>query len=175
MHEGAHAYILQNADKRIVFVIPYQERYTLIGTTDVAVEAFEQPEISGDEIDYLLELANTYLAQPLARSDVVWSYSGVRPLYDDGASDPSSITRDYVFKLDTADGARRGRAVDLRRQDHDLSEARRARARRVDAVPAADAAALDGSARCFPEAICRTARRPGARSSSGAFRSCRRA
>jgi glycerol-3-phosphate dehydrogenase len=101
VHEGAHAYILQNADKRIVFVIPYQERYTLIGTTDVAVETFERPEISGDEIDYLLELSNTYLAQPLARVDVLWTYSGVRPLYDDGASDPSSITRDYVFKLDT--------------------------------------------------------------------------
>ena len=104
VHEGAHAYILQNADKRIVFVIPYQDRYTLIGTTDVPVEAFERPEISGDEIDYLLELANTYLARPLARGDVVWSYSGVRPLYDDGASDPSSITRDYVFKLDADDG-----------------------------------------------------------------------
>ena len=101
VHEGAHAYILQNADKRIVFVIPYQERYTLIGTTDVAVETFERPEISGDEIDYLLELSNTYLAQPLARVDVVWTYSGVRPLYDDGAADLSSITRDYVFKLDT--------------------------------------------------------------------------
>ena len=101
VHEGAHAYILQNADKRIVFVIPYQERYTLIGTTDVAVETFERPEISGDEIDYLLELSNTYLARPLARVDVLWTYSGVRPLYDDGASDPSSITRDYVFKLDT--------------------------------------------------------------------------
>ena len=68
VHEGAHAYILQNADKRIVFVIPYQERYTLIGTTDIPVDAFEQPAISGDEIDYLLELANTYLAQPLAAS-----------------------------------------------------------------------------------------------------------
>jgi glycerol-3-phosphate dehydrogenase len=103
VHEGAHAYILQNADKRIVFVIPYQERYTLIGTTDVPVDAFEQPEISRDEVDYLLELANTYLVRPLARADVVWTFSGVRPLYDDGASDPSSITRDYVFKLDRGD------------------------------------------------------------------------
>ncbi len=103
VHEGAHAYILQNADKRIVFVIPYQERYTLIGTTDIPVDDFRQPEISVDEVDYLLELANTYLARPLARADVVWTYSGVRPLYDDGASDPSSITRDYVFKLDRGD------------------------------------------------------------------------
>ena len=105
VHEGEHAYILQNADKRIVFVIPYQDRYTLIGTTDVPVKTFERPEISREEIDYLLALANTYLAQPLSRSDVVWTFSGVRPLYDDGASDPSSITRDYVFKLDTAQGA----------------------------------------------------------------------
>jgi len=104
VHEGEHAYILQNADKRIVFVIPYQDRYTLIGTTDVPVEAFERPEISREEIDYLLALANTYLAQPLSRSDVVWTFSGIRPLYDDGASDPSAITRDYVFKLDTGEG-----------------------------------------------------------------------
>jgi glycerol-3-phosphate dehydrogenase len=109
VHDGAHAYILQNADKRIVFVIPYQDRYTLIGTTDVAVDAYENPAISDEEIDYLLDLANTYLAQPLARSDVLWTYSGVRPLYDDGSSDPSSVTRDYVFKLDTDDG--RGAAV----------------------------------------------------------------
>ncbi len=105
VHDGEHAYILQNADKRIVFVIPYQDRYTLIGTTDVAVDAYEQPQISDDEIDYLLELANTYLARTLGRGDVVWTFSGVRPLYDDGASDPSAITRDYVFKLDTEDGA----------------------------------------------------------------------
>ena len=104
VHAGEHAYILQNSDKRIVFVIPYQDRYTLIGTTDIPVETFERPEISKDEIDYLLELANTYLAQPLARGDVVWTYSGIRPLYDDGASDPSAITRDYVFKLDTGEG-----------------------------------------------------------------------
>ena len=104
VHEGDHAYILQNADKRIVFIIPYQGRYSLIGTTDVAVEAFEAPEITEDETDYLLRLANTYLARPLERSDIVWSYSGVRPLYDNGTSDPSAITRDYVFKLDTGDG-----------------------------------------------------------------------
>ena len=69
-----------------------------------AGDEFEQPEISRDEIDYLLELANTYLAQPLARGDVVWTFTGIRPLYDDGPSDPSAITRDYVLKLDTGDG-----------------------------------------------------------------------
>jgi glycerol-3-phosphate dehydrogenase len=106
VHDGAHAYILQNADKRIVFVIPYQDRYSLIGTTDVPVDSYERPEITSAEIDYLLRLANSYLARAIVREDVVWSYSGVRPLYDDGASDPSAITRDYVFTLDT--GAGRG-------------------------------------------------------------------
>jgi glycerol-3-phosphate dehydrogenase len=101
VHAGDHAYILQNADKRIVFVIPYQDHYSLIGTTDVPVDAYERPEITPEEIDYLLRLANTYLARPLSPEDVVWTFAGVRPLYDDGSSDPSAITRDYVFKLDT--------------------------------------------------------------------------
>jgi glycerol-3-phosphate dehydrogenase len=105
VHAEDHAYILQNADKRIVFVIPYRGQYSLIGTTDVAVTEYEHPRISDDEVEYLLALANAYLARPLAKRDVVWSYSGVRPLYDDGESDPSSITRDYVLKLDAgADG-----------------------------------------------------------------------
>jgi glycerol-3-phosphate dehydrogenase len=103
VHAEDHAYLLQNADKRIVFVIPYQDKYSLIGTTDAPAENFEKPEISEKEIDYLLKLANTYLAKPLTRADVVSTFSGVRPLYDDGASDPSAITRDYVFKLDTGD------------------------------------------------------------------------
>jgi len=103
VHSEPHAYILQNADKRIVFVIPYQDRYSLIGTTDVAVERYDDPQITSDEIDYLLALANGYLAKPLARDDIVWTYSGVRPLYDDGSSDPSAITRDYVLKVDALD------------------------------------------------------------------------
>ncbi|MEP7060797.1 MAG: glycerol-3-phosphate dehydrogenase [Betaproteobacteria bacterium] len=100
VHPEEHAYILQNADNRIVFVIPYQQKYSLIGTTDVTVQESADPRISEDEIDYLLALVNGYLAAPLARSDIVWTYSGVRPLYDDGASDPSAVTRDYVLKLD---------------------------------------------------------------------------
>jgi glycerol-3-phosphate dehydrogenase len=101
VHEGDHAYLLQSADKRIVFVIPFLGRYSLIGTTDAPVDEFEHPTISQQEIDYLLALANMYLAKPLSRADIVWTYSGVRPLYDDGKSDPSAITRDYVLKLDT--------------------------------------------------------------------------
>ena len=105
VHAEQHAYILQNADNRIGFVIPYENRYSLIGTTDVAVEAYDDPHIADDEIDYLLNLVNGYLARPLARRDVVWSYSGVRPLYDDGSTDPSAITRDYVLKIDAEHGS----------------------------------------------------------------------
>ena len=104
VHTEAHAYILQNADHRIVFVIPYQGRYSLIGTTDIPVDAFEHPHITQDETQYLLDLANAYLEKPLSHSDVVWTYSGVRPLYDDGASDPSAVTRDYVLKVDALPG-----------------------------------------------------------------------
>jgi glycerol-3-phosphate dehydrogenase len=104
VHAEAHAYILQNADNRIVFVIPYQDRYSLIGTTDVPVESFDHPHISDEETEYLLALANAYLERPLSKSDIVWTYSGVRPLYDDGRSDPSAITRDYVLKIDALEG-----------------------------------------------------------------------
>jgi D-erythritol 1-phosphate dehydrogenase len=111
VHDEPHAYILQNADNRIVFIIPYQDRYSLIGTTDVPVETYEHPAISEEETYYLLTLANAYLERPLASTDIVWTYSGVRPLYDDGTTDPSAITRDYVLKLDSAsDGARDARA-----------------------------------------------------------------
>ena len=102
VHDKPHAYILQNADNRIVFVIPYQQHYSLIGTTDVPVERYANPEISEEETNYLLSIANTYLARPLSATDIVWTYSGVRPLYDDGSRDPSAITRDYVLQLEAA-------------------------------------------------------------------------
>jgi glycerol-3-phosphate dehydrogenase len=105
VHDEAHAYLLQNADNRIVFVIPYQDDYSLIGTTDVPVDAYEHPAISDEETRYLLDLANAYLAKPLTKADIVWTYSGVRPLYDDGSADPSAITRDYVLKVDALPGA----------------------------------------------------------------------
>jgi glycerol-3-phosphate dehydrogenase len=104
VHSGKHAYILQNADKRIVFVIPYQDEFSLIGTTDIAVERFEEPRISDDEVAYLCAIASAYLEKPITPTDVVWTYSGVRPLYDDGSSDPSAVTRDYVLKLEGGDG-----------------------------------------------------------------------
>ncbi len=105
VHAEEHAYILQNADQRMVFVIPWQERYSLIGTTDVPVDDYEQPQISAEETDYLIELANRYLERPIGRSDIVWTYSGVRPLYDDGDADPSTVTRDYVLKVDAGANA----------------------------------------------------------------------
>ena len=111
VHAEPHAYILQNADNRIVFIIPYQDRYSLIGTTDVPVATYEHPRISDEETFYLLTLANTYLEQPLDASDIVWTFSGVRPLYDDGTTDPSAVTRDYVLRLDPArNGSRDARA-----------------------------------------------------------------
>ena len=100
VHDEPHAYILQNKDGRIVFVIPYFERFSLIGTTDVPVTDFAAPQITDDETQYLLDLANTYLARRLTREDIVSTYAGVRPLYDDGGDDPSAITRDYTLKLD---------------------------------------------------------------------------
>ena len=101
VHDSPHAYILQNRDGRIVFVIPYFERFSLIGTTDVPVAEYETPAITDDETQYLLDLANTYLAKSLTRDDIVATYAGVRPLYDDGDDNPSAITRDYTLKLDT--------------------------------------------------------------------------
>ena len=102
LFEGDHAFILQNPDKRIVFAIPYEQDFTLIGTTDVTVGAEEgRPTISAAETDYLCESVNRYFARSIGAGDVVWSYSGVRPLYDDGRSDASAVTRDYVLKLGT--------------------------------------------------------------------------
>ncbi|MDP1612546.1 MAG: glycerol-3-phosphate dehydrogenase [Sulfuritalea sp.] len=106
IHDGDHAYILQNTDKRIVFVIPYFDRWSLIGTTDVYVDSADAGwEIDREEIRYLIEAANHYLIRPLAESDIVWSFAGIRPLYDDGKGDPAAITRDYTLKLDERDGA----------------------------------------------------------------------
>ena len=100
IHAEDHAYILQNSDHRIVFIIPYEGAFSLIGTTDIPVDAFEAPSIAEDEMEYLCRIANAYLARPIATADIVWTYSGVRPLYDDGSANPSAVTRDYVLKLD---------------------------------------------------------------------------
>lgn len=100
LYEGDHSYIFQNADDRIVFAIPYEGDYTLIGTTDVPHDNVEdKPEASDDEIRYLCYAINEYFKVPTKPSDVVWTYSGVRPLYDDQAEDASEVTRDYVLNI----------------------------------------------------------------------------
>ena len=100
------AYIFQNADGRICFAIPYEVDFTLIGTTD---EDFSGDPtavaISDGETDYLLQMVSAYLRQPIGRDRIRWTYSGVRPLYDDGASKASDATRDYILKLDAPPGA----------------------------------------------------------------------
>lgn len=103
---GDEAYILQHKDKRIVFVIPFQEAFSLIGTTDVAFSGDRgQPMIEQAEIDYLIDIVNQYFAEPIAQQDIVWQYSGVRPLFDSGEANPSQLTRDYVLQVDS-DGTR---------------------------------------------------------------------
>ena len=95
----AYAYIFQNADKRIVFAIPYEERYTLIGTTDLEYKGDPATVmIDEDEVDYLCRLTNDYFHKQISRDDVVWTYSGVRPLLDDSAGNASAVTRDYLLE-----------------------------------------------------------------------------
>jgi glycerol-3-phosphate dehydrogenase len=106
LYPGDHAFILQNDDRRVVFMIPYGERHTLVGTTDVAVSGDpEAVEASDAEADYLCRAVGRYLERPPDPREVVWRYTGVRPLYDDGTSDPSAITRDYTLRVDDEDGS----------------------------------------------------------------------
>ena len=105
LYDGEHAYILQNPDKRIVFAIPYEQDFTLIGTTDIAHQGAPAPvAISDAETDYLLASINRCFSRAATRDDIVWSYAGLRPLFDDGAIEASVVTRDYAFDLDF-DGA----------------------------------------------------------------------
>lgn len=105
LFEGEHAYILQNDDRRIVFMIPYEGRYTLIGTTDVEqADMRDGARISLEEEAYLLRAVNNYLAKPLGAEDIVWRYAGVRPLFDDESDNPSAVTRDYTLIVDDAQG-----------------------------------------------------------------------
>jgi glycerol-3-phosphate dehydrogenase len=98
--------MFQNGDGRIVFAIPYQDDFTLIGTTDRDYEGDpSKVKASAEEIKYLCDSVSEYLAKQVKPEDVVWTYSGVRPLYDDGASEAKAATRDYVFELDTPGGA----------------------------------------------------------------------
>ena len=106
LFDGPHAFILQNPDKRIVFAIPYEEQFTLVGTTDVPWTREQGlARIDASETEYLCESVNRYLAREIGPDDVVHSFSGVRPLFDDGREDAASVTRDYVLQVDEAGGA----------------------------------------------------------------------
>jgi glycerol-3-phosphate dehydrogenase len=106
LYEGDHAFILQNDDRRVVFLIPYEARYTLLGTTDVPHDGDpSRPEASAAEIDYLCRAAGRYLRRGPTPAEVLWHFAGVRPLYDDGSANPSELTRDYVLRLDSDQGA----------------------------------------------------------------------
>ncbi|MEL6265066.1 MAG: glycerol-3-phosphate dehydrogenase [Pseudomonadota bacterium] len=99
------AYIFQNADNRIIFAIPYEDDFTLIGTTDRDHEdGADSVAIAEDERDYLIASANEYFEREITADDIVWDYSGVRPLYDDGASSATAATRDYVIKVEDRGG-----------------------------------------------------------------------
>lgn len=101
LYEGEHAYTLQGADGRVVFAIPYQDELTLVGTTDIPYDT--DPALvstSGEETAYLCRVLGEYLRTAVTPDQVVWDYSGVRPLYDDGGVSASTVTRDYVFDLD---------------------------------------------------------------------------
>jgi glycerol-3-phosphate dehydrogenase len=104
-YDGEHAFILQNDDGRVVFLIPFEGPFTLVGTTDVPHHNPDAPpRAPPDEVEYLCRAANRYLARPIAPAEVVWSYSGVRPLYDDGTAAASQVTRDYHLIVTEADG-----------------------------------------------------------------------
>ena len=101
LYEGDHAYILQNDDRRVIFVYGYEDHYTLIGTTEVEVSGSpESCAVSEHEMDYLVRAANRYFDRELSLDDVVWSYCGIRPLFDDGSTNPSAISRDYELRID---------------------------------------------------------------------------
>jgi glycerol-3-phosphate dehydrogenase len=106
LYDHDRAYMFQNSDGRIVFVIPYQDDFTLIGTTDRDYNGDPaKVKATPEEIEYLCASVSEYLAKPVKPADVVWTYAGVRPLYDDGASEAKAATREYVFELDTPGGA----------------------------------------------------------------------
>ncbi len=105
LYDGAHAFLFQNPDNRIVFAIPYEDKFTLIGTTD---DPYDGPlgkvEISPEEVTYLCESISRYFKQKVVPGDVTWTFSGVRPLYDDAAANASAVTRDYVLDIESKPG-----------------------------------------------------------------------
>ena len=105
LYDHASSYIFQNADKRIIFAIPYEDDYTLIGTTDRDYSGDPaEVAITPQEVDYLCAAASEYFAKPVTTDSIVWTYSGVRSLFEDGASDAQAATRDYVLDVDAPAG-----------------------------------------------------------------------
>ncbi|RAI00502.1 glycerol-3-phosphate dehydrogenase [Acuticoccus sediminis] len=105
LYDHDKAYIFQNADGRIIFAIPYEGAFTLIGTTDRDFEGDPRDaKITDEEVGYLVEAASEYFRTPVEREDIVWTYSGVRPLFDDGASKAQEATRDYVLRTEGGHG-----------------------------------------------------------------------
>ena len=106
LYDGEHAFILQNDDRRVVFMIPYGGLHTLVGTTDVPQDNEDElPRATDEEVTYLCRAVNRYLKKAARPEDVVWRYAGLRPLYDDGSDDPSAVTRDYTLRVDDERGA----------------------------------------------------------------------
>ncbi len=106
LHEHDKCYFFQGTDGRIIFAIPYEQDFTLIGTTDAEHDdPSRAPVCTDEERDYLCAFASQYFKQPVTPADVVWTYSGVRPLYDDGSSSATAATRDYTLKIDRSAGA----------------------------------------------------------------------
>ena len=106
LYDHDKCYFFQGTDGRIIFAIPYETDFTLIGTTDMDhPDPDTRPVCTDAEQDYLCAFASEYFRKPVQRSDIVWTYSGVRPLYDDGASSAAAATRDYTLKVDSAGGA----------------------------------------------------------------------
>ncbi|HEX6441456.1 MAG TPA: glycerol-3-phosphate dehydrogenase [Stellaceae bacterium] len=103
LYEGEHAYLLQNDDRRVVFVIPFERDFSLVGTTELPFDGDPaRAEITDEEIAYLCRAVGRWFGTPPSPADVLWSFAGVRPLYNDRAKSASAVTRDYAFDLDTA-------------------------------------------------------------------------
>jgi len=101
LYQHSNSFIMQNTDKRIIFAIPYREHYTLLGTTDMEYKGDPKAvAISEEETQYILKVTNDHFKKTLTPADVIWSYSGVRPLLEDESSDPSAVTRDYTLHVE---------------------------------------------------------------------------
>jgi len=101
-YEGSHAYLLQNIDKRVIFVIPYHEKFTMIGTTDIVYQgAPEKVAVLEKEREYLCDVVNRYFKKCISPQDIVNEWSGVRPLLADESNNPSAVTRDYTLEIET--------------------------------------------------------------------------